>query len=82
MQKGHLIEVGVLKNSALLTNLICGRGFGSVFHHQDSKKANRFRVAFFVYHRAGSGASELLPLKSRERNTPSGFRNGLSPVLS
>ncbi len=34
MQNGHLIKVSALKNNALLTNLICGRGFGSVFRHQ------------------------------------------------
>ena len=33
MQNGHLIEADALKNSAFLTNLICGRGFGSVFRH-------------------------------------------------
>ena len=33
-QNGHLVRAGTLKNSALLTNLICGRGFGSLFRHQ------------------------------------------------
>lgn len=32
-QNGHLVRAGTLKNSALLTNLICGRGFGSLFRH-------------------------------------------------
>lgn len=31
MQNGHLIEASTLKISAFLKNLICGRGFGSVF---------------------------------------------------
>lgn len=34
MQNGHLIEAGALKHNALLKNLISGRGFGSVLHHQ------------------------------------------------
>lgn len=34
MQNGHLIEEGTFKNSAFLTDLICGREFGSVFRHQ------------------------------------------------
>ncbi len=33
MQNGHLVQVGTLKNNALLTDVICGRGFGSVFRH-------------------------------------------------
>ena len=32
-QKGHLIEVGVLKGGALIPVDIGGRGFGSVIHH-------------------------------------------------
>ena len=34
MQNGYLIEAGVLKNRAFLTNLIHGRGFSSVFRQQ------------------------------------------------
>ena len=37
MQNGHLIEASTLKISAFLKNLICGRGFGSVFRHQFQK---------------------------------------------
>ncbi|HLU79878.1 MAG TPA: cupin domain-containing protein [Burkholderiaceae bacterium] len=45
MQNGHFIEVGILKISAFLKNVIHGRGFSSVFRHQDSK-TNRFRLVF------------------------------------
>jgi len=31
MQNGHLLQAGALKISALLKNVIHGRGFGSVF---------------------------------------------------
>lgn len=34
MQNGRLIDVGTLKNSAFLKNLIYRSGFGSVLHHQ------------------------------------------------
>ena len=34
MQNGHLVQVGTLKNNALLTDVIYGRGFGSVFRLQ------------------------------------------------
>src|SRR5690606_19469071 len=37
MQNGHLIEASTLKISAFLKNLILGRGFGSVIHHQVTK---------------------------------------------
>src|SRR5690606_35708410 len=37
MQNGHLVQVGTLKNNALLTDVIYGRGFGSRFRHQVTK---------------------------------------------
>ena len=46
MQNGHLIEASTLKISAFLKNLILGRGFGSVFRHQNSKN-QPLSVGFF-----------------------------------
>ena len=39
-QNGHLVRAGTLRNSALLTNLICGRGFGSLFRLQRTNGRN------------------------------------------
>src|SRR5690606_31797303 len=47
IQNGHLIEASTLKISAFLKNLICGRGFGSVFHHQ-YLNPNLSRLGFFL----------------------------------
>ena len=50
MQNGHLIEASTLKISAFLKNLICGRGFGSVFRHQIATP-NRSRLGVFFVDR-------------------------------
>ena len=47
-QNGHLVRAGTLKNSALLTNLICGRGFGSVFHHHLAREKPLISGTFLV----------------------------------
>lgn len=48
MQNGHLIEASTLKISAFLKNLICGRGFGSVFRHHNVKFQPLFGWDFFA----------------------------------
>ena len=55
MQNGHLIEAGVLKNSAFLKSLMHGRGFSSVFRHQ-YLKTQPLSVGFFSARSASVGA--------------------------
>lgn len=55
MQNGHLIEASTLKISAFLKNLICGRGFGSVFRHQ-YPKSPIFSVGIFFARSPSVGA--------------------------
>ena len=55
MQKGRLIEASTLKISALLKNLILGRGFSSVFHHQ-YPKSHPLSVGIFFARSPSVGA--------------------------
>jgi transposase len=55
MQNGHLIEVGALKNSALLRNLISGRGFSSVFHLAPRQGGTGGRVKLPGIRKRGDG---------------------------
>lgn len=71
MQNGHWIEASTLKISALLKNLILGRGLGSVFRHQ-YPRARTISGPFSFSDIPGTGGDERTCSSGTPRGRPAG----------